>query len=591
MTPQHPLKEKQQWHCPPNEVLAGLAELINDETGIATDTVELDKSFTDDLDIDSISMMTIVVNAEEKFDVKIPDEEVKNLKTVGDAVSFIVEAQALELSVGTGGGTRPPSRGSARHSPGSSTGERSNDQEDRRHRIGASSPARRHRPRQLAPCSPASPARTPSTHDWVAELRAARHLRRRGQGAPRRGARAPRDQAPRPVSQFALISAREAWADAGAPEVDPERLGVDYATGIGGLWTLLDAWDTLREKGPRRVLPMTVPDAHAERGRRRRPHAPRRARVRPHRRLGLRLEHRVDRERLRAPAGRARRRHHRRRHRVVHPPASRSPSFAVDAGALASATTTRRPPRARTTSTATASSWARAPPRLVLETEEHALARGAQDLRRDRRRRRHQRLVPHHRPRPRGLGRRARRARGARAGRRDRRRRHPHQRARHQHAGRRHRRVQGAAGACSATGCTTSRCRPPRRRPATCSAAPARSRRSSRSSRCTNRLAPPTINLTDAGPRDPADVVGDAAGRSATARSSRSATRSASAATTPSSRSAVTTLAPDQHGQTRSSTLLRPTSSSQALRTRSPARCPSTRTTAAAAHRAALPSV
>ena len=77
-----------------DEVLAGLAELINDETGIATDTVELDKSFTDDLDIDSISMMTIVVNAEEKFDVKIPDEEVKNLKTVGDAVSYIVNAQS-----------------------------------------------------------------------------------------------------------------------------------------------------------------------------------------------------------------------------------------------------------------------------------------------------------------------------------------------------------------------------------------------------------------------------------------------------------------------------------------------------------------
>jgi acyl carrier protein len=76
-----------------DEVLAGLAELINDETGIATDTVELGKSFTDDLDIDSISMMTIVVNAEEKFDVKIPDEEVKNLVTVGDAVNFIVTAQ------------------------------------------------------------------------------------------------------------------------------------------------------------------------------------------------------------------------------------------------------------------------------------------------------------------------------------------------------------------------------------------------------------------------------------------------------------------------------------------------------------------
>ena len=62
-----------------------------------------------------------------------------------------------------------------------------------------------------------------------------------------------------PSAQFALISAREAWADAGSPEVDPERILVDYATGIGGLWTLLDGWDTLREKGPRRVLPMTIP--------------------------------------------------------------------------------------------------------------------------------------------------------------------------------------------------------------------------------------------------------------------------------------------------------------------------------------------
>ena len=62
-----------------------------------------------------------------------------------------------------------------------------------------------------------------------------------------------------PSSQFALIAGREAWADAGEPEVEPERLAVDWATGIGGVWTLLDAWDTLRERGPRRVLPMTVP--------------------------------------------------------------------------------------------------------------------------------------------------------------------------------------------------------------------------------------------------------------------------------------------------------------------------------------------
>ena len=75
------------------EILAGLAEIVNEETGLAADAVPLDKNFTDDLDIDSLSMMTIVVNAEEKFGVRIPDEDVKNLQTVGDAVTYIQSAQ------------------------------------------------------------------------------------------------------------------------------------------------------------------------------------------------------------------------------------------------------------------------------------------------------------------------------------------------------------------------------------------------------------------------------------------------------------------------------------------------------------------
>ena len=74
--------------------MASKDEIVNEETGLETEAVQLDKSFTEDLDIDSISMMTIVVNAEEKFDVTIPDEEVKNLKTVEDAVNFIDNAQA-----------------------------------------------------------------------------------------------------------------------------------------------------------------------------------------------------------------------------------------------------------------------------------------------------------------------------------------------------------------------------------------------------------------------------------------------------------------------------------------------------------------
>src|SRR5689334_12280656 len=62
-----------------------------------------------------------------------------------------------------------------------------------------------------------------------------------------------------PSGRYALVASREAWADAGRPEVEPERLGVALASGIGGVWTLLDAYDLLRERGPRRVLPMTVP--------------------------------------------------------------------------------------------------------------------------------------------------------------------------------------------------------------------------------------------------------------------------------------------------------------------------------------------
>jgi 3-oxoacyl-[acyl-carrier-protein] synthase II len=66
-------------------------------------------------------------------------------------------------------------------------------------------------------------------------------------------------------AQFALIAATEAWEDAGLKGtaedsgLDPERLGVAIATGIGGVSTLLDAYDTLREKGPRRVSPLAVP--------------------------------------------------------------------------------------------------------------------------------------------------------------------------------------------------------------------------------------------------------------------------------------------------------------------------------------------
>jgi acyl carrier protein len=74
------------------DIRSSLAEIVNEVAGIPADDVQMDKSFVDDLDVDSLSMVEVVVAAEEKFDVKIPDEEVKNLKTVGDAVAFIERA-------------------------------------------------------------------------------------------------------------------------------------------------------------------------------------------------------------------------------------------------------------------------------------------------------------------------------------------------------------------------------------------------------------------------------------------------------------------------------------------------------------------
>ena len=71
------------------EIRADLAQIVEEVAGVDADQVQLDKSFVDDLDVDSLSMVEVVVAAEEKFSVKIPDDEVQNLKTVGDAVSYI----------------------------------------------------------------------------------------------------------------------------------------------------------------------------------------------------------------------------------------------------------------------------------------------------------------------------------------------------------------------------------------------------------------------------------------------------------------------------------------------------------------------
>ena len=67
----------------------GLGEIIDEVAGVPADQVTPDKSFVDDLDIDSLSMVEIAVAAQDKFGVEIPDDQLKNLKTVQDVIDYV----------------------------------------------------------------------------------------------------------------------------------------------------------------------------------------------------------------------------------------------------------------------------------------------------------------------------------------------------------------------------------------------------------------------------------------------------------------------------------------------------------------------
>jgi acyl carrier protein len=73
------------------EILAGLGEIIEEIAGVPADEVTPGKSFVDDLDIDSLSMVEIAVAAQDKFGVEIPDDQLKDLTTVQDVVMFVAK--------------------------------------------------------------------------------------------------------------------------------------------------------------------------------------------------------------------------------------------------------------------------------------------------------------------------------------------------------------------------------------------------------------------------------------------------------------------------------------------------------------------
>ncbi|MEO6957678.1 MAG: acyl carrier protein [Antricoccus sp.] len=71
------------------EIQDGLAEILEEVAGVMPEDVSPEKSFTDDLDVDSLSMVEIATAVEDKWGVAIPDDELANIKTVGDAITFV----------------------------------------------------------------------------------------------------------------------------------------------------------------------------------------------------------------------------------------------------------------------------------------------------------------------------------------------------------------------------------------------------------------------------------------------------------------------------------------------------------------------
>lgn len=76
------------------EVLTGLAEVLAEVSGVAIEKVVPEAAFENDLEVDSLTMVEVVVACEERFEVRIPDEALENLRTVGDAIDFITAASA-----------------------------------------------------------------------------------------------------------------------------------------------------------------------------------------------------------------------------------------------------------------------------------------------------------------------------------------------------------------------------------------------------------------------------------------------------------------------------------------------------------------
>ena len=236
------------------EIIAGLAEIIEEVTGIEPSEVTPEKSFVDDLDIDSLSMVEIAVQTEDKYGVKIPDEDLAGLRTVGDVVAYI---QKLE-----------------EENPEAAEALRAKIEADRT--VTSPSTANGGFPSVVVTAVTATTSIAPDIEStwkgllagesgirvledefvtkWDLPVDIGGHLKEpvddhMGRLDLRRMSY---------VQRMAKLLGGQLWETAGTPEVDPDRFAVVVGTGLGGGEKIVETYDLMNEGGPRKVSPLAV---------------------------------------------------------------------------------------------------------------------------------------------------------------------------------------------------------------------------------------------------------------------------------------------------------------------------------------------
>lgn len=82
----------------PAQILSGIADIVEEVAGVPADKVVPSASFVEDLELDSLTMVEVVTAAEQKFDIRIPDNDIEGLVTVADVISYVETATAAVSS-------------------------------------------------------------------------------------------------------------------------------------------------------------------------------------------------------------------------------------------------------------------------------------------------------------------------------------------------------------------------------------------------------------------------------------------------------------------------------------------------------------